>query len=109
MMMVYFQLQKMSKPKVENHLPYEPSTNVTLHEIVSDIRANADAANDKDRIVIDHAVSTRYVFSIFDGTPSEDSPWKKYIDQDYDDDDYNQEEKVAWEIHQLYKWCKHQN
>mmetsp|Transcript_8981 Transcript_8981/g.20253 ORF Transcript_8981/g.20253 Transcript_8981/m.20253 type:complete len:399 (-) Transcript_8981:112-1308(-) len=79
---VYFTLQRMSTPKVVDDLHSNPSSSPRRGPSVVDIRKNVEAKENG-------AISSRRssTFSIFDGTPDQDSPWAQFFDEDdYDDD-----------------------
>ena len=53
------------------------------------MREDAAAFDRSDRNVTFDTVPITCAFSIFDGTPSENSPWARFIDCDDDDDECN--------------------
>eukprot|EP00956_Cyclotella_meneghiniana_P031454 scaffold82592_cov67-Cyclotella_meneghiniana.AAC.12 len=87
---VYFQLERMAKPKVYTMTKRNPNTTSQL--TVEQIRANAERkqsstleseGSESDRSKVD------LTFNIFDGQPDPNSPWAKFI---YDDSDDEEEE-----------------
>ena len=51
---------------------------------VSDIRKNAQRKTEtsSDGFVVDINIEESYNFNIFDGTPDQESPWARFIDQE---------------------------
>lgn len=88
MAVVYFQPQKISLRKVQvnplpcEHLKNDAAGRLKKHQTVVDIRANAEASSSKgsDKSLSDDVVERPIRFSIFDGTPDDDSPWAMYFD-----------------------------
>ena len=57
---------------------------------VPEIRSNAERKSQEPSTQSTHEnneseVGESFNFNIFDGSPDPDSPWAKFIDQDYDD------------------------
>ena len=48
-------------------------------------RSNADLTSDDKCVEPDERMS----FNIFDGIPDKDSPWARFIDEDYEDEEHN--------------------
>ena len=89
--MVYFQLQNMAK-SAQCEQSVTEATNCEGRKRLTDVhkirlRAAQNKLDRKSRIT-----TTKVRFSIFDGTPSHDSPWAKYLEEDYDDDEEEDEE-----------------
>ncbi|KAL9188855.1 hypothetical protein ACHAXT_011345 [Thalassiosira profunda] len=89
MAMVYFTLDRMGQRKrkrlAEGSLPENATSarSQTRRELtVDEIRSNARTKSEAESSATDGEED--YTFNIFDGTPSPDSPWAKYIDQDSD-------------------------
>jgi hypothetical protein len=88
--MVYFTLQRMSNASMQlNALACADDVveRRKKHLTVSKIRTTVES---KDQAMVDNheevPQGASFIFSIFDGTPTDDSPWAKYIDQDDFDD-----------------------
>lgn len=84
---VYFALKRMGKQKVESlRSIVSPRPELGKQTTVKDIRENVRLSADNNQTVGDNRRSSRssssFAFSIFDGTPDEDSPWAKFIDGD---------------------------
>lgn len=97
--LVYFASQRLGKPTVVSLPAATPRPGLGRRQpTVRDIRENArlsalnmQIADDSER----RGSSSSCAFSIFDGTPDEDSPWAKFIDED---DDCNNSEPVELEL-----------
>merc|ERR1712087_119289 len=88
----YFALQRMGgTPKVDG-LPTQRDNQGRGELTVDIIRANAGAKHQADFEIDSQddgstADEDEYNFNIFDGTPGANSPWAKFIDQEYSDSD----------------------
>ena len=49
-------------------------------DVEDELGVDEEKSNEKD-------VRKRYTFNIFDGTVDESSPWAKFLNEEYDDDD----------------------
>eukprot|EP00580_Thalassiosira_gravida_P009242 CAMPEP_0201639404 /NCGR_PEP_ID=MMETSP0493-20130528/19223_1 /ASSEMBLY_ACC=CAM_ASM_000838 /TAXON_ID=420259 /ORGANISM="Thalassiosira gravida, Strain GMp14c1" /LENGTH=90 /DNA_ID=CAMNT_0048112789 /DNA_START=281 /DNA_END=553 /DNA_ORIENTATION=+ len=84
--MVYFTLQRLGKPNLEGQGGLFPRSTIdsfigdTL--TVRDIRSSVARKEELGPLVSEERDS--FTFNIFDGTPDEDSPWARFIDQDDD-------------------------
>ena len=94
MMMVYFTLQKMGRPKVDIKQESSfPRPGYTKQLTVQDIRASAAGKSEgMSSEVISESLKSSFNFNIFDGTPNEDSPWAMFIDPDTDNEEESPEE-----------------
>ncbi len=87
-MLVYFQLQRMTKNGDSMHRAQEVCEGRN-RDTVQTIRTRASSGIGAENVIqaTNRRQSNEVVFSIFDGTPDETSPWAKYIDQDTLEDD----------------------
>jgi len=86
-MLVYFQLQRMTKrnDSTQQAQVCEGRNRDTVQTIRT--RASSRIGADNGIQATNRRRSNEVVFSIFDGTPDESSPWAKYIDQETEEDD----------------------
>ena len=88
--MVYFTLERITKPKQGSN----PRRTRNTHLMVSTIRSNAKSKEHNTPPAADH--NENRSFNIFDGTPDQDSPWARYINQDdYDEEDDMRQEDAS--------------
>jgi len=84
-MIVYFKLQQMGRPQHVEVVPQvELRPSLQREMTVSDIRKNAQRKTEtsSDGFVVDINIEESYNFNIFDGTPDQESPWARFIDQE---------------------------
>eukprot|EP00579_Thalassiosira_antarctica_P033216 CAMPEP_0201999514 /NCGR_PEP_ID=MMETSP0905-20130828/6081_1 /ASSEMBLY_ACC=CAM_ASM_000554 /TAXON_ID=420261 /ORGANISM="Thalassiosira antarctica, Strain CCMP982" /LENGTH=404 /DNA_ID=CAMNT_0048555765 /DNA_START=124 /DNA_END=1338 /DNA_ORIENTATION=+ len=91
-LVIYFTLQQRSQKET---VPVAEIN--TTYETVSKIRANAARRKSSSR---ESSLANRFSFHVFDGTPTEDSPWRAYFDDDSDEQDLSatvieEEESIA--------------
>lgn len=78
LIMVIYIAQQRSKKRMTGILPDAPPS--SRNETVSKIRANA--AKPRLSSSLRDSVVSKFSFSIFDGTPAEDSPWLAYLNEE---------------------------
>lgn len=88
--MVYFTLQRMTNAPTQltaltytSDIAERRKQHLTVSKIRTTVESRDPALGDNLEEVPQHG---SFIFFIFDGTPTDDSPWAKYIDQDDFDD-----------------------
>jgi len=82
-MVIYIALQPRRETSASENMPHRFSMPEGCNqETVDRIRANAAMLRSTS---LKSSLGNKFAFSIFDGTPAEDSPWRSYLNLDDDD------------------------